>query len=298
MPDIPGVCCAGEVMLEFSPVADSALFRQSVAGDTFNTAVYLSRAGIPVRFLTALGAGAMSDTIAARMREEGIDDSLVRRVPGREPGLYLIRNDDRGERTFSYWRGQSPVRELFDDPVTVEGVDLLYLSGITLAVCRSGLANLARLLEQVRRHKGRVAFDPNFRPALWDSLSQARSCYQQILPLCDVVLPTLEDEALLWGLTSVEACRDFYQGHGIPETVIKTPDLCVHASTAVECAVIKAEPVAAVDTTGAGDAFAAGYLGARLQGASLQDAVVAGQRLAARVVRCPGAILPAEQEGA
>ncbi len=291
MSGAPRVCCAGEAMIEFAPAAGGTYLR-GVAGDTLNTAVYLRRGGLQVQYLSAVGDDVFSAAIIDLLREEGIDHSTVAVFPGRQPGLYVIHNDATGERSFSYWRDQSPARERFDRPVHLKDIDAFYFSGITLAICRSGLENLRHLLEDLRRRHCKIVFDPNFRPSLWDDVNQAREHYRAILPLCDTVLPTLEDETALWGLDSVDSCYDFYRDLGVGELVIKTPGLQAIGFLHDESCPIQATPVEVVDTTGAGDAFAGGYLAARLQGQGLGEAIVAGQTLAARVVRHRGAIIP------
>ncbi len=294
MPDSPTICCAGEVMLEFAPTGEPDCYRRGIAGDTFNTAVYLSRLGCRVQYLTRLGDDPASTHILATLHDEGIDDSLVQRMPGRQPGLYLIDNDPSGERRFTYWRDHSPARATFDSPPPVPAVDAFYFSGITLAVCRSGVHNLVAVLRELRGAGTRIAFDPNFRPALWRDVRQARECCDVVLPLCDIVLPTLEDETQLWGMTDVASCAGFYRERGVRELVIKAPDLCVHGISEeqhVECA---AQAVRAVDTTGAGDAFNAGYLARRLRGHAIDEAIRAGQALAATVVQHRGAIIARE----
>ncbi len=286
------ICCAGEVMIELAAEPGTALYRMGVAGDSFNTAVYLARAGLAVQYLTCLGDDALSDDILARLRDEGIACSHIRRLVKRQPGLYLISNDAAGERQFSYWRGQSPARELFDQAVELPGITVFYFTGITLAVCRSGVENLVALLRRLRQRGCNVIFDPNYRANLWENRRQARDYCRQVLPLCTMVLSTLDDDSQLWGIQEVDNCRDFYLGFGLQELVIKAPDLTAHAFAAGEQVVKSARPVAAVDTTGAGDSFNAAYLAARLRGKSMDEAISAAQALAATVVQHRGAITP------
>lgn len=278
-------------MVELASEPGDAFYRQSFAGDSFNTAVYLARGGLQVEYLTCLGDDGLSDAIMARLQEEGIDGSRVRRLADRQPGLYLIRNDASGERYFSYWRDHSPARELFNQPVNLAGVANFYFTGITLAVCRTGLDNLMGLLQRLRREGCVIIFDPNYRPALWEGLEQAQEHYRRVLPLCDTVLPTLDDDTELWGISSVAACRHFYLGMGVKELVIKAPGLVAHACSGPAQVVKRAAEVAAVDTTGAGDSFNAGYLAARLRGAAMDEAVDAAQALSAMVVQQRGAIV-------
>lgn len=291
------IVCAGEVMIEMAALlASPGRYQQGLAGDTLNTSIYLARAGLNVEYLTKLGDDPFSSAIIEQLRQEGVGSNMIARLPGREPGLYLIRNDAEGERHFTYWRDNSPARELFDEPLQLPAIDVFYFTGITLAVTRSGHANLLALLNQLKQTGCRIVFDPNYRPRLWRSHEQAEQHYRAVLPLCHTVMPTLDDETALWGTRTVEECRSFYGNCNVRELVIKAPNLIVHAFSGEEYRHRQAKSVEAVDTTGAGDAFNAGYLTARLSGLGLDAALVAGQDIAARVVQHPGAIVPRDIE--
>ena len=90
---------AGECMLEMRNGGEDA-FAVSAAGDTYNTAVYFKRLmpSVPVRYVSALGADSVSRRLREHLRGHGIEDSLVATHPERLPGIYLIENDDKGER--------------------------------------------------------------------------------------------------------------------------------------------------------------------------------------------------------
>lgn len=289
--------CAGEVMVEMAAcdpgVANaSALYRQGLAGDSFNTAVYLARAGLAVDYFTRLGDDGFSDTVVQQLQAEQVGVDTIQRAPGRKPGLYLIHNDSCGERRFSYWRDDSPARQLFDEAIETPDWDVFYFTGITLAVTRSGFENLLAWLARFRKQGKQVIFDPNYREQLWQDREQAQRYYRAVLPYCDTVLPTLDDDWALWDIDSVEQCRDFYLGVGVKELVIKARQLVSHAYSHGEHVERQAQAVVAVDTTGAGDAFNAGYLAARLTGAGMDNALEQAQELASRVVQHQGAMLP------
>ena len=286
------IVCAGEVMIEMAAIpGQPGHFIQGVGGDTFNTAIYLARAGLRVDYLTKLGDDEFSDTIIEQLEHEGIGSQLITRLPNRTPGLYAIENDANGERRFAYWRDNSPARELFDTPIQLPVVNAFYFSGITLAVTRSGHANLVDLLAGLVDAGCKVIFDPNYRPQLWHSDYQARDLTDSVLAYCDTVLTTLADDTGMWGISTPEQCRDFYADYNVRETIIKAPDLTAHAYIDGGHQHRQAQKLTAVDTTGAGDAFNAGYLAARMANASVEAALEAGQALAARVVLHPGAVL-------
>src|ERR1700710_404140 len=107
------VICVGEVMVELARGADNR-YGLGFGGDTFNTAVYLARAGVPTGYATALGDDPYSGKLLDFANAEGVATDLMLQVPGRMPGLYLIETDTAGERQFHYWRDSAPARDLFE----------------------------------------------------------------------------------------------------------------------------------------------------------------------------------------
>jgi 2-dehydro-3-deoxygluconokinase len=294
------VVAVGEVMVEMARGGDGR-FGQSCGGDTFNTAVYLARAGIDVAYATALGDDPYSDSIAALASAEGVKTDLMLRVPGRQPGLYLIETDAKGERRFYYWRDTAPARDLFELPdwsriaESLLTARLIYFSGITLSLYNNaGLGRFLAILEVARKQGARVAFDGNFRPRGWKGdLPRTRTVFIEALKRVDVALPTFDDEAVLWGDPSPEATVERLKAFGIDEIVVKNgPNSALVVSGAQYDFVPVPEVIEPVDTTAAGDTFNAGYMAARLAGENPLAAAAAGHRLAAQKVRHRGAIMP------
>ena len=294
------VITIGEVMVELARGSDGR-FGMSCGGDTFNTAVYLARAGIEASYATALGDDPYSDSILAMAAAENVKTDLTLRVPGRLPGLYMIETDPKGERRFRYWRGEAPARELFELPdwnkvaEAMVGARLIYFSGVTLSLYSNvGLGRLLAILELARQQGTKVAFDGNFRPHGWKGdLPRTRTVFMEALKRVDYALPTFGDEAVLWGDPSPEATVARMQAFGIGEVVVKNgQQSALVAVNGQQEHVPVPEVVEAVDTTAAGDSFNAGYIAARLNGESPAHAALAGHALAAQKVRYRGAIMP------
>jgi 2-dehydro-3-deoxygluconokinase len=289
--------CIGECMIELRETVDGR-FARSYGGDTLNTAVYLSRLGVAVEYATALGDDTWSDELLAHWRAEGVATRLVARLPGRVPGLYIIQTDAKGERRFSYWRDSAPARDLFTAREAADAVaaladhDLLYASGITLSLYgEEGRQRLFEVIDRARGHGRHFAFDTNFRPRGWPDREAAKAAYRAALARTDVLFASVEDLALLFGDDGESI---FLDAVAPSERVLKLVEPACRVIGAGVDTVVHAPPVArVVDTTAAGDSFAAAYLAARLAGQPVEDAARAGHRLAGIVVGHPGAIIPA-----
>ena len=285
-------------MIELREEADGRLSR-GYGGDTLNTAIYLSRLGTPVDYVTALGDDGWSDELIAAWDAEGVGTGRVLRLPGRLPGLYIIQTDAKGERRFSYWRDTAAARLLFqaaEGESTVAALpayDMIYLSGISLSLYGdNGRERLFAVLGEARANGRRVAFDTNFRPRGWPDRDIARAAFRQAFACADIVLASTEDLDLLFGDDGVNEVLAFSDR---AEIVLKHPDLTCRVLTKGEDVVVPGKPAKdVVDTTAAGDSFAAAYLDARLSGQDPRSAAQAGHRLAGQVVRHRGAIIPRE----
>jgi len=288
------IVCVGEAMVEFSILAAGS-WQVGFGGDTANTAVHLARSGLNVAYLTALGPDPFSGELHGRLAQEGVDTSLIVTHPHRAVGLYAISTDDAGERSFTYWRETSAARALFDIEDAYEALshaaraDLLCFSLISLAILPpDGRRRLLDLGREVRANGGRVAFDGNYRPRLWESQEAAMQARDQAIALADIGLPTFDDEEALSGSADVEAVLQHWRDLGCNEVIVKLgAEGCLLPDGEV-CPV--PTKVQAVDTSGAGDAFNGGYLAARLRGASIRDAALAGHALAGWSVTKRGAI--------
>lgn len=193
------VLCVGEAMVELA--VDAPGRQIGYAGDTLNTAIYLAR-GLGARgtvdYVTVLGRDPLSDRIADFAAAEGVGTGRIRRHPDRLPGLYAITLDAAGERSFTYWRDRSAARTLFEDGFAqLDGADLIYLSGITLAILPPAV-RLA-LLDRLAAGPARVAFDSNYRPRLWEDAATARRVTEGAWRLAHIALPSADDEMALFG---------------------------------------------------------------------------------------------------
>jgi 2-dehydro-3-deoxygluconokinase len=296
------IAVLGECMVELQK-RDGEL-KQTFGGDTLNSALYLSRLtkahDISVSYVTALGRDPFSMEMLQAWQEEGIDTSTVLQITDKTPGIYYIETDDSGERSFHYWRSDSAAKFVFDQPESDEltyqllAYDAIYLSGITLAILtENGRNNLLSVLDEYKAQGGKVIFDNNYRPKLWENAEEAQSWYLKVLKYTDIALLTYDDDQLLFGDTQLEQCIQRTSGLGVNEIIIKRgSDACLVVEGSEQNYVSANKISNVVDTTAAGDSFSAGFMAKRFTGGSAQEAASTGHLVAGTVIQHKGAIIP------
>lgn len=300
------IACLGECMVELSPLENDT-YARGFAGDSLNTAIYIQRSlrkqPAETSYITALGPDPLSQKIREFIAGENINSSLIGTIADKRPGLYSIDLDDTGERTFSYWRNDSAAKKLLDGGLSEEqqqrlarDFDLIYFSGISLAVLDTeSRLKLFKLLTIARSEGAKIAFDSNYRPALWESPKTAKKVMAEFLTQTDIAMMTFDDEQMLHGDKTPQDTMTRLQAAGVPEIVVKDgANGCLIRSIDYQ-GLVKSEKVATVvDTTSAGDSFNAGYMAGRVCERTPERAAVFAHQLAANVIQHKGAIIPLE----
>ncbi|TKB22109.1 MAG: sugar kinase [Mesorhizobium sp.] len=294
-----GVASIGECMLELSGQAGPN-WRMGFAGDTFNTlwALHALSPDRPATYVSAFGDDPFSRDQIGFFAQNGIGIGNSPVIAGARPGLYAITLTG-AERAFTYWRSDAAARQLASDPAalakSLENQALVYFSGITLAILdEAARKTLLAAVAKARAAGSLVAFDPNYRPRLWQNRETAQVAILEALAVADIALPTFPDEQMLFGDETPQATAERL-GKSVGEVVVKNGELPALIAASETLETVDAVRVATpVDTTGAGDSFNGGYLAARLAGHAPADSAVLAHRVAAAVVQVRGALAPFE----
>lgn len=266
------VVTLGESMVLFQPMSEGPLayapmFTRSLAGAESNVAIGLSRLGLRTRWISRLGADPFGDFVLATLAGEGVDISLAERDAAYPTAVYFKEFKGYGDPNVYYYRKGSAVSQWTPERVDrgwFEGARHLHVTGITPALGPATADTVRKAMICAREMGLTVSFDPNLRRKLW-SEEKARETLLSLVPLCDIFMPGLEEAEFLVGSKTEEAYGAHFLTMGASAVVLKLGEEGSIGFTSM--AAVRANPHTVkrvVDTVGAGDAFAAGFLSAWL----------------------------------
>jgi sugar/nucleoside kinase (ribokinase family) len=285
------VLTVGETMALLDPVGDGPLeagatLTLRVAGAESNLAVALSRLGVDVTWVSALGADAYGDVVERTLAAEGVR-VLARRDAERPTGLFTKWRDG-GRSHVLYHRHGSAASALRPEDVPdalFDGVELVHLTGITTALGEGPRALVHDVARRAAERGATVLFDPNWRPALWPAPAAAAAAHRDLLPHVDWYLCGLEEGRLLWGGDSAEDVIAAVRAAGAGDAVVRIGE----RGAVVDAEVVPPARVSDVlDEVGAGDGFAAGFAWALLRGLPPRECVRAANAVAAAALAGTG----------
>lgn len=288
MTSVPDVIALGETMLSLiaadTPLGTASDLRVTFGGAEANTCVGLARLGVRAAWVSRLGIDPPGERIMASLGAAGVDLRWVRRDPDRPTGLMLRDTEGR----VYYYRTGSAASSLSPDDligVPIAKARAVLVTGVTGLLGPEPQRAAVALLDAAR---GLRVVDPNLRPGLWGS-DRAEELIAPLIARSDLLLGGEAELGAfvgdLRGERLARACRRL----GPTEVVVKRGSRGAGALDADGAwHEHMGEPVRDVDPVGAGDAFNAGYIAARLSGAPPSDALAAGDRCGAAVASTVG----------
>ncbi|MFB0616682.1 sugar kinase [Streptomyces sp. AGS-58] len=282
----------GESMVTFLPsrpgrLADVPSFDRAIGGAESNVACALAAFGHTARWVGRVGADGFGDHLVERIAGYGVDVSAVRRDPGRPTGVYFRTAGDRGTgaHEVAYYREGSAASAMSTGNVDLAAVRagrVLHLSGITAALSGDCLA-LMRVLTAPGAGRPLLSFDVNHRPGLPGTDPPA---LLELARGADLVFVGEDEAEQAWGVTGGPAAIRA----ALPEPAVLVVKQGAGGATAFD-GVPAFEPAphtSVVAPTGAGDAFAAGFLSATLRGLPVRDRLRHGHLMAAATLTTRG----------
>ena len=234
-----------------------------VGGCAANAAIDLGRLGVPAVLCCKVGADSFGDFVEETVRASGAGTRGIVRDPAVNTTVSIVCVQSSGERSFLYCPGSTSAFTAADEPDALhEEADIVFIAGAMLLTAFDG-AGAAQVLERARRMGKTTVMD-----TAWDFQDVWLPKVKAALPHLDLFMPSVEEAAKLTGETEPERIADRLLEMGPKSVVVKTGKtgalLCPAGGPRQQVPTWRS--VKAVDTTGAGDAFCAGFLAGMAQG--------------------------------
>lgn len=273
------------------PIIFCNTFERKVGGAELNVAMGCARLGLKSGWISSLGNDDFGKYIIKTVRGEGIDISEVKLVDGYPTSVYFREVLSDGSSRSFYYREKSPTSTMKAKELNEEyfrNSKVLHITGVFPSINSNNREVILEAVKLAKKNNLTISFDPNIRLKMW-SKEEAKNYIDQLLPYVDILLIGDEEIEILLGETSIEAAIRTFHNLGIEKVIVKKGANGAIGSDGVNVYDVEAiKPKALVDTVGAGDGFAAGFLTAMLKGESLEYSIRFANAVGSLVVGVEG----------
>lgn len=277
------VVTIGETMASFIPLGADNCYVLRPIGAESNVAVGVAALGLRARWVSRLGDDGLGRSVACSLAEHGVD-VCADRSPDRPTGV-LVKDFVAARTHVRYYRDRSAASTLGpDDAQRVGPTRWLHVTGITPALSRSCAQLIRDLVDEPPIGLERVSFDVNYRPVLWQSAGHAADVLLSLARQADLIFIGDDEARALLGTEDESVIRRELLIRDGQQIVCKRGPA---AATVLSVDGDVTEPalvVDLIDLTGAGDAFAAGFLAGTCWGWAPDRSLRLAHACAARVV--------------
>ncbi|TYC49081.1 sugar kinase [Weissella muntiaci] len=296
------VLTIGEAMAVFAStdldvsLADASDFKKYLAGAEVNVAVGVSRLNHSVQYVTRVGSDPIGQFIQTELKDNRIATDHVQVTDEYMTGLMFKQKVSHGDPAVANYRKNSAASHYsatFIDNVDLSDVKIAHITGVFPALSPETLQATQKLFDRCSENKKLLKiFDTNLRPALWDSQDQMVKAINHFANQAHVVLPGVNEGAILVGSRDPETIADYYLGSSeVTHTVIVkvgADGAYIKTKSGVNEFVAGFKVDRVVDTVGAGDGFALGVITGLLEQLSIKEAVRRGNAIGAMAVQAAG----------
>ncbi len=294
---MPDVITLGEGLVVLEPSGQTSLddaktLVKRFGGAECNFSIGISRLGLRAGWMGSVGDDPFGRFIVSRLKKEGVDVSCVKCDAAHPTGLYVKEKLSSGEARMYYYRKNSAGSHLSPKDIQEHyfcHAQWLHITGITPLLSESCYTAVCKAVALAKKHRLVISYDPNVRMKLVKENRNAKRILREFVRECDYFLPGEEELAFLYGGVDYKTQARKILAEGVRGVVVKSRSKGAWYAVTEEEDFVKAKKVKRVaDVIGAGDAFAAGFVGGILLGRSLCGAVRLAHYCASRVVQVHG----------
>lgn len=270
----------GESMVVFNPRSIGPLrhvntFEKTIGGAESNVATALAKLNHTVGWFSKLSNDEFGRYIISTIRGEGVDTSRVILDEDNLTGILFKEYYQRSNPNVYYYRKNSAASTISPDDIDeeyIKSAKILHLTGITPALSKSAREAVYKAIDIAKANGVLVSFDPNVRLKLW-TIDEAKKVLINIANEADIIMPGLDEAELLLGLTDKDEVCDYFLSKNAKIAAVKLGANGCYIKTKDESYLAPGYDVSdrIVDTVGAGDGFAAGFLCGYLDKLSLKE---------------------------
>lgn len=277
--------------IQKGPIIFSNTFERKIGGAEFNVAIGCSRLGLKSGWISRLGNDDFGKYILKTVRGEDVDTSEVKLVDGYQTSVYFREVLSDGSSRSFYYREKSPTSTMNLEDLNEEyfkKAKILHITGVFPSINKNNQRVILEAVNLAKKLNLKVSFDPNIRLKMW-TIKEAKNFIQRILPSVDILLIGDEEVELLLEDVNIEKAIKTFHSYGIETVIVKKGAKGAIGSDGKNIYEVSAiKPKALVDTVGAGDGFAAGFLTALLKGETLENCVRFANAVGSLVVGVEG----------
>lgn len=261
------VTAIGEILIDFTPVGVSdqgnPIYEQNPGGAPANVLACLSKLGCSTAFIGKVGEDEFGTFLEKIIKSVGISTDGLVTTGNAGTTLAFVHLDEKGERNFSFYRNPGADLLLHPDEINKRLIDdcaIFHFGSVSL----TGEPSRSATLEAVRYASERrkvISYDPNLRLRLWSTTETAKKEILNAMKMADLVKVSDEELSFLTGKSDLfQAAKDLIKNYNLKLLLVTMGAEGAIAYNQNGFVSMPGFAVNVVDTTGAGDAFTAGFL--------------------------------------
>lgn len=260
------ITALGEILIDYTPMPNSKagmmVFEQNPGGAPANVLACAAKLGLKTAFIGKAGNDMQGVFLKNILSKANIETSGLIMDDNFFTTLAFVSLDEQGDRAFTFARKPGA-----DTQLTIEEINLALIEDSTIFHfgSLSLTDNPAReathfAVNRAKKSGAIISYDPNYRPLLWKSKENAIEKMTNVLDYVDVIKLSDEEVHLITGKEDLEKAAEFLINKGISIAAFTLGEKGAFVATKEGCAKVPSKKVAAIDTTGAGDAFWGAFL--------------------------------------